>query len=102
MNSREPARAAFSPITIQALPDGSDNISGLLTALLHNVSTEEMRSHQWTRSSRRRAGSASCKTTPFSPQSKPSLFAIHRRFGRSEKSQNTSELVDLAPSDHPA
>jgi hypothetical protein len=46
MKSRNDADLALSPIAVQALPDGSDNINGLLKALLRNVSVKEARAHQ--------------------------------------------------------
>jgi len=53
MNSDQLDREARWAIWIQAFPDGSDNLSGLLTGLLRNVSTEVPRTPQCTQSNRR-------------------------------------------------
>jgi hypothetical protein len=54
MNCQEQTNHAVSPITVQAIPDGADNINGLLTALLRNVSTEDVRAHQSAQLSQRK------------------------------------------------
>jgi len=54
MNYQEQAHHAVSPITEPAIPDGADNINGLLTVLLRNVSTEDVKAHQCAQLSRRK------------------------------------------------
>jgi hypothetical protein len=46
MNPRKDPDLALSSIAVQAIPDGSDNINGLLTALLGSISAEEARADQ--------------------------------------------------------
>jgi hypothetical protein len=41
MNDPEHAHLPVSPITIQALPDGADNLNGLITSLLRNATMEQ-------------------------------------------------------------
>ena len=54
MNSDQLDRQALWAISVQVLPDGSDNINGLLTALLRNVSTADVRAHQCAQASQRK------------------------------------------------
>ena len=40
MNNPEHAHLLLAPVTLQAIPDGADNLHGLLTALLRSAASE--------------------------------------------------------------